>query len=253
MESRDFTLRGILIPLLSLGIGASVVLDIGGKSSGFAQSSTWICRVGVVLQNSDRYVATAPEVECSEPHTVPWGNWGVDSNGGIRYDGHQFQGWCHNPPYWYLGCWESPWYEWNSCRSYRPPPNCTYYNEPDCQNQRTTQGVNDHAGFIFGDYNVSEPTPDGYGGCRDLEDWPIGVYNNYMTLYELDPNEADDFVQTLYFPNTSVTVQCSSPEYCYGEGLWQPLTGRNPPDLVYNVSAMLRQATWFELIPPDPD
>ena len=50
------------------------------------------------------------------------------------------------------------------------------------------------------------------GGCADLDGQTFSVQNNYMTLYELDHSRwgiNDDLVQSLYFPDVSVTLECT--------------------------------------------
>src|SRR5262249_42944408 len=76
------------------------------------------CTVNVTLINHNRYAYETDE-ECSGPiHSVPWGNWGVNSNVGTVRDTDQFKGWrqpCSDVKV-----------EWNSCSfNYAPPDqNC---------------------------------------------------------------------------------------------------------------------------------
>jgi hypothetical protein len=37
----------------------------------------------------------------------------------------------------------------------------------------------------------------------------LTVLNNYLTVYEMDPTDADDLVQTLYYPDVSVNLNCT--------------------------------------------
>lgn len=57
----------------------------------------WNCQHYVEMFNRDRHVYEAPNAECGGIHTVPFGNWGVDSNYGSRQDTDQFAGWCDDP------------------------------------------------------------------------------------------------------------------------------------------------------------
>ncbi|MCS6954581.1 MAG: hypothetical protein NZM33_17215 [Bryobacteraceae bacterium] len=66
---------------------------------------------------------------------------------------------------------------------------------------------------------------DGYcdrGGCKEA--WAYAEWNNVIALYELDPWYSppfycgrDDYVDTLYFPPTYVSLACE-PGYCWAAG-----------------------------------
>ena len=59
-----------------------------------AGATEYVCRLEVTYMNKDRYWEGAPwAAECDWPHTVPFGNIGVDSNVGFRYNARQFRGW----------------------------------------------------------------------------------------------------------------------------------------------------------------
>ena len=73
-----------LKPLLFL-----LVFGISASESIFGQAS---CTFSVNMVNHNRYAYDTVE-ECSLPHTVPFGNWGVSSNVGSKQDGEQFKGW----------------------------------------------------------------------------------------------------------------------------------------------------------------
>ena len=177
------------------------------------------CKIRYSGWNKNRKVMGPVSAECpSDGHSVPFGNWGVTSNVGHKFDGHQFQGWCR----YHWACdnkgncsrhCKDPWYQWNSCTTDPDwaPRNCTLYNSNDCTQQVTTRGDNTH-GATETWVNVSCPTDsngDGIcdaGGCTGASSITI---SNWMTLYELDPyGGRDDLVQSMYFP--SVTVDLSS-------------------------------------------
>jgi uncharacterized protein (TIGR03437 family) len=158
--------------------------------------------------------------ECSDEivHTPPFGNWGVTSNYGQKGDSHQFDGWCHdtrtcnNSGACQVSC-TAGWYEWNSCTDDAPyrPPNCSLYNAANCAEQATTTGVNVH-GTMHVTIPVRCPStaagaPD-QGGCSDVRAYSSGT--NFMSLYELDPATPDDLIQTLYFPETRVSLTCDA-------------------------------------------
>lgn len=179
-----------------------------------------VCRLSVAGLNRNRRVTGPVNTECpGQPlHSAPFGNWGVTSNYGLKLNGHQFDGWCHESRVCDANgdcrtdCRDG-WYEWNSCTSNAQfrPPNCTLYNDKDCTEQKTTEGVN-VLGTLTVDVRVGCPvdtnndgTPD-EGGCADVR-----VYRstqNFMSLYELDPFTGDELVQTLYFPGTPIPANC---------------------------------------------
>jgi uncharacterized protein (TIGR03437 family) len=105
------------------------------------------------------------------------------------------------------------WYEWNSCTDhalYRPP-NCTMYNAADCTVQAGTTGVNIHGTKLI-DLPAACPSDtdgDGFaehGGCSSVSGYSPGT--NFMSIYELDPGTSDELIQTLYFPETPVSLRC---------------------------------------------
>ncbi|HEV2853673.1 MAG TPA: carboxypeptidase regulatory-like domain-containing protein [Thermoanaerobaculia bacterium] len=203
-----------------------------------------VCSFSVSMVNHNRYAYDTAE-ECSWPHSVPFGNWGVSSNVGSKRDADQFKG-------WNTACSEIK-VEWNSCsRDYvKPDLDCRRLNFPDpagtypypangypftdsyghnnyvpaaggnqtCVDQYSPCGPN-----VYGtvSYNAGvSPIQDldgdnilDAGGCKDLDGYQIGVQQNFMTVYELDPNDSDDVINSLYFPNVWATLRCT-PESCY--------------------------------------
>lgn len=180
-----------------------------------------VCRLSVAGLNRNRRITGDITAECPAPlHTAPFGNWGATSNFGSKRDGHQFDGWCHNQRICdSLGnCRDNcsdGWYEWNSCTThalYRAP-NCSLYNSADCTEQVTTTGVN-VLGTQTVDVAVSCPTASNrvsgfdQGGCTDVKAYSRD--NNFMSLYELDPLTGDELVQSVYFPGTTVRLNCNA-------------------------------------------
>ena len=53
-----------------------------------------------------------------------------------------------------------------------------------------------------------------YGGCLDANGASFTVSGNFMSIYELDPWDADEFVRTTYHANRSVRLNCPSWDYC---------------------------------------
>ena len=206
-----------------------------------------VCTVSLKMVNHNRYVYDSDE-ECPGSTSVPWGNWGVSSNTGRKYDGNQFQGW--HPT--------GGWMQWNSCAAdeTKPDQSCNRLNFPDfdgdyaypannypfsdpftwndsvpphgtdtCVDQISIKKAN-HYGTITRHFIVSEPVDDNCdgimdsGGCADLDGLIYSIRNNFMTLYELDhPGIGlnDDLVQSLYFSDVSGTSVCT-PESCFAVG-----------------------------------
>ena len=172
-----------------------------------AQADEQTCVVLLSGQNRYRKMAGRINVECGfEGHTVPWGNWGVDSNYGGITDTDQFRGWQHEdgPP---------TKLQWNSCTTGKIPywaPNCRYYNADNCTTQKSNATVT-HGRLVYRSLveictSSDEPgtTPETYYGCQ-AQGGPLSQTSNYMDLYELDW-DGNDFVETLEFPGTSVTL-----------------------------------------------
>ncbi len=197
------------------------------------------CRLQVSGLNRNRIGYGPFDQECSWPHSVPFGNWGVASNYGPKIDGYQFQGWCRGDYVCYndgdcgVRC-NGNWYEWNSCTvDWRySPPNCSLYNYNNCWAQQTDRPEGVH-GVKTVQIAVDCPRDtnlDGIcdeGGCKEV--WSYGEATNYMTLYELDRWDDDEFIRTMYFPATSVNLTCDV-GWCQAAGSpWGSPTSYDPP------------------------
>ena len=109
--------------------------------------------------------------------------------------------------------------QWNSCTNVPAypkfhPENCDYYNADDCSTQESLDIVT-HGQLRYRaslDICVSGVGEDAYSGCQDLGS--VGQASNHMTIYELDKPDADDLIETLYFPGTSVTLTGCTYEGC---------------------------------------
>ena len=180
-----------------------------------------VCRLSVAGLNQNRRVIGPVTAECPPTiHTPPFGNWGVSSPFGVKGDSRQFEGWCRNSRVCdnFGQCQDfcgDDNYEWNSCTdlaAYRPP-NCSLYNTNNCTEQSSVTGINVHGTKIV-DLPVSCPrdlNSDGFldeGGCAEVRSYSSGV--NFMSLYELDPGTGDELVQSLYFPEVMVGLQCNA-------------------------------------------
>jgi len=156
-------------------------------------SQAWAqCNIYLEFSNMDRKVYGPVAAECpgNWPHDPPFGNWGVDSLFGGRYDGFQFAGWKD----------EDEWQQWNSCTTdwQYSPPSCWYFNWPPgvC----TTQ-VTDVGSYIF-DVFTAGPM-----------EWPCSDYgtiytfsNQFMEMHELDWPGPDALVATAYYPPVNVVL-----------------------------------------------
>lgn len=170
-----------------------------------------LCEVDVNGYNKDRHVPGPINAECNiiwPGHDAPFGNWGVDTEGSGRRDGHQFQGWCHreknlcdNTGTCKDYC-EDSWYQWNSCTEDLPeyrPPNADFYNYASNREQYTDSNadINQH-GTVRLNYGVDCPVdtdgdffPDS-GGCKGVFGSTFYRDGHYMDLYELDGIRWDD-------------------------------------------------------------
>ena len=212
------------------------------------------CVISVSLVNHNRYAYQTAE-ECGPSlHSVPWGNWGVNSNVGTRRDTDQFKGW--GEP-----C-EQTKVEWNSCSVESRYRGMGYLNFPGWRARR--DGRFGHVAYPYPangypftdsfswndtvppygrDYYVDQYSPCGpstyggfqislavsalvdankdgipdAGGCADLNGQLINVQRNFMTLYELDTPDPDDLIESLYFPDLAVTLRCT-PTGCVAVG-----------------------------------
>jgi hypothetical protein len=177
-----------------------------------------VCTLSVTGLNRFRTAGGPIAAECGgDLHSAPFGNWGVTSSVGAKQDSHQFDGWCHDSYVCdnYGSCrtkCRDGWYEWNSCttRSRFSAPNCTLYNAESCSLQVTSQDTNIHGGTY-----VNLPTSCPFdsngdqicdtGGCKDISSYS---QFHFMSIYELDFWDHDDLVQTLYFPELTVSLAC---------------------------------------------
>lgn len=206
-------------------------------------ASAQVCRISMAGATRNRKIINQLYAECAGDtinclawvpifnmleHSLPFGNWGVTSNFGQKKDGHQFQGWCNrrylqdNAGNWAWHCMDSRgWYEWNSCSQWPyNAPSCNLYNANNCTWQVTSQGNNVHGTIGFDAWASCPMDTNGDGQCDTggcLNQTSVGTYNNYMSLYELDGCDEDELVQSLYFPPTTATSNCSV-WYCPAAG-----------------------------------
>ena len=151
----------------------TLVILLAFGESAFAQAGG--CVIFANFENRNRTVFYPPpiNVECSWPHSIPYGNWGVDSNHGSRQDGDQYQGWKLSGGH----------RQWNSC-----------YNDTPYTVQNTNQGNNQYASFLVG-WVPGQPCY-----ALNVEGYVVTSTGNYMRLYELDWPDPDDFVSRPDYP-----------------------------------------------------
>lgn len=175
----------------------------GGGVCGLAAQTTPgdHCIVTYTGQNQNRTIAADSEIaaECGGGwHTAPYGNWGVTSNYGHVQDSVQFPG--HHPGR--ATATQRRIWEWNSCPVLYPEPN----------GQRSTRGVATHGARIHrialgcGGDSIFFPIPSSQGCNAAPRTWNMN--NNFMSLYELDW-DGNDFITTLYFPTTRISMNCN--------------------------------------------
>jgi hypothetical protein len=178
----------------------------------------WGCIGRLKMFNELRTVNGPVNAECSDdwpfPHSVPWGNWGADTQWNNRYDGFQFPGWK------FLGG-SDPWQEWNSCTNEFPAPDPGKYNANYNHTQASTLGWTEVAETWLYYEGVT---------CDAFNYQVITVQGAFMDLWELDPWDEDEFVATLSYNELTAGV------YCTGVGqaaTCGTLSGASPPSDVY--------------------
>ena len=192
------------------------------------------CEVTLTAENQMRIVDGAVNTECGAGiHSAPFGNWGVSSNYGNRNDRDQFRGWK----------WEdgpSTKRQWNSCttsvQQYRAPNSRYYTYHNNFYDQQRHEPVMHGKRRIRRNYRVcsSRPGP----GCSTLNN-TVFTERNYMTLYEMDRPDRDDYITKLTFPSTSVTLTNCDQQGCDGDTTqWSANTGSSRP--LTGVSAEMR-------------
>jgi hypothetical protein len=170
---------------------------------------TAVVRVHVGFFTAERKV-TEMNVECSWPHTPPWSNFGVESPYGSRQDSDQFAGW--NVP---SGDNEL---QWNACTDGWPPPDSSFYNA----DSYTTQESN--GARLYAYVAWSEP-----GSCvQQIQGETFTVGSTWAEVWDLDSNWPDEYLSTLYFPETKILINSCDVQndHCSGESaLEYPTSG----------------------------
>ncbi|MCC7240578.1 MAG: hypothetical protein IT180_01525 [Acidobacteria bacterium] len=139
-------------------------------------------------------------------HSVPWGNWGVNSNAGNKSDSNQFWG------YQYI----DGNYQWDSCTS-----------SPQSSNQGT-QRYAFHRGLVS-----DEP-------CENagLNGVTFTYTGQFMDIDELDWCDEDEDVATAYYPSFNTVLWCSG-STCYGDSGWISPSSVSPNVLSADIKVIM--------------
>lgn len=187
------------------------------------------CVVDVVVLNMDRTARGPISVECSRPHTVPFGNWGAEfpyfGTHRLR-DGYQFSGWKV----------EDGWLQWNSCTTGSDflPPNRSYYNSDGGTAQVAVPNV---VNVVDARRDHSSTGPNGMtcaemAGSQVLEFGATEALR--LELFELDrripPFDGPDYITTLEYGRILVQYTCDDGGWdCHGESRWvEPVSEDGP-------------------------
>jgi hypothetical protein len=219
--------------------GLVLGLCLMGSTTAFAQSPPYggnFCGFEIRASNANRHVFGVVQTECtygcppsSDSH--PFGNWGVDSFFGNRFDGHQYMGWANFNRY----CNEqmdSP--EWNSCTSdLSLRGDSQYYNDQDgggYDRQVSNSEQEYGAQMLWLDANEEE-------GCTRWDGHQLAFGGDILDIYELDPpifiGDRDDYLTTINVPGSAVILSCPARDFCAPfESDWTP-AGNDITDAIY--------------------
>ena len=221
--------RPFALAVAVAGLVAAMVTPI--SVAGQFTPPSFPCTMQVDFYNKLRRLTGTVNAECYTGrlgHSAPFGNWGVRSNYGQFYDGHQFSGWKYG----------DGWKQWNSCTTreaaFRGPSTCgVHYNDgritssthPQislCSRQKASPDSENRYARVF--YPVGAPD-----STQPCSYWVPGVQvfsGLRMELYELDAAPPfttlasdSDFVTTLRYPTVTVPISCTGGR-CSGESRW---------------------------------
>lgn len=226
MSDRHIRVRWIGRAVLAAIVAVAVLAPFAAGWA-HAQNITYRCETTTIYENRTRRVfGTSIATECSGIHTVPFGNWGVDSNGGTTRNGFQFPGWkkqCFRIPVLRIPL---PIFcnllQWNSCtRDHSPTTYPQYYTGNGYTQVPRPDGTAVHA----------SDTSQGYDGTTCRSKGTVASFRgNYMTLREIDlaPGSGrsnDEVVTELNYPDINVPLTCSTDWDCRGSSAWVSPSG----------------------------
>lgn len=214
-------------------VGLALLAALISVPHGYGQ----YCRATISMINAARHVVGDVNAECPPSwHSATWGNWGVSSNFGGLSDGDQFRGW---KVFGSQG-------QWNSCtRDHIRDTDLIYYNHDHNGNGLGDDQWQDSAHIYTGiqfDMWMDCPHDTDYdgqcdtGGCLDLR-YGIGVGGQFLSLYELDWPDGDDFITTLYVDSgcCSVTPSCTWDWCSEAYSAWYPTVSSTNVNITANV------------------
>jgi len=216
-----------------------------------AAAQQQLCTAVVDMENQNRHVVGEVNVECGgiSIHSATWGNWGVSSNMGNVTNSAQFFGW-HT---------DGGQAHWNSCTGdHNRDEDATYYNHDHNGNgfgdDQFSPYVNPYVYDAFIQYPVECPfdwNSDGQcdtGGCLALN-YGAGVTGQFLSLYELDAPDGDDFITTLYVDGgcCGVFPSCTAHECGPATSSWWPTTSYTNTEAYAEVRLKMQYAVFQDL------
>jgi hypothetical protein len=104
---KNLVRKSLSYALVALIISTSLHAPLNALAD--SQDPEVYCQIMMRSYNQHRQITGSVSVECpGGVHSAPWGNWGVVSYHGTKYDGFQFAGW-HSL---------DGWLQWNSCTTH---------------------------------------------------------------------------------------------------------------------------------------
>ena len=132
------------------------------------------CYAHLTFSNHYRRVFGTIAAECpGSIHSAPFGNWGVASNYGRRYDGNQFAGWKK----------DGNTRHWNSCTThFRPDGTMENYNDPP--ENPTRQKAKPDVAHVYA--ATQWPMGDSSWTCQQAAGNVIRTYLEIGSLFEFE-------------------------------------------------------------------
>jgi hypothetical protein len=216
------------LALISTLAAASVILGSSLLSGAELQEAS--CELWKILENQGRSVSGSVDAECHGDvvncfpflgHSIPFGNWGVDSNLMAKQNSDQFAGWRSIDNQ----------LQWNSCTAEFPSPDCDKYNSPDCTTQQAIDGARPYAWTLAARWTQTT--------CADLgflNGMVVTSTGNFMDIWELDGCDEDENVTYMQFPDLNAVLSCNPDgHFCQGLGGWNSPTSVNPQNATAQV------------------
>ena len=232
MTDRRIQVRWIGRSVLVTTMCVALLLPFTAKRA-HAQITTYHCETSVTFENRARRVfGRTIAAECAgDGHSVPFGNWGVTSNGGIRRNSFQFPGWKKECT---LGFLWSNLLQWNSCtRDHTPTAYPHYYT-----GNGYTQIPRLDGRAVYG-----SETYQGSAGSTCRSGGAVASFGgNYMKLWEIDKRGGNDLVGDLICPSANIPLTCDTEWDCHGSSGWlSPTRGASAASAEIRISVYTYQ------------